>query len=84
MTYVIEWSGYTLIRLKQVLSVLEHKTMIMKRVHKKTKVGARYKHVLEILKFDYALTSHFSSLSGILPLPLRFLLNKPKVKIKYK
>ena len=27
--YVIEWSGYTLLSLKQVLSVLEHKTIIL-------------------------------------------------------
>ena len=56
----------------------------MKRVHKEQKVDAKYKHMLEILKFDYALTSHFSSPSGMLPLPFRFLLNKPKVKIKCK
>ena len=45
-----------------------HKTMIMKRVHKKPKVDPKYKCVLEILKSGYALTSHFSSLSGMLPL----------------
>ena len=61
-----------------------HKTMIMKRVHKKPKVDAKYKHVLEILKLGYALTAHFSSLSGMLPLPFRFLLNKPRVKFKCK
>ena len=61
-----------------------HKTMIMKRVHKKPKVDTKYKHVLEILKLGYALTSHFSSLSGMLPLPFRFLLNKPRVKFKCK
>ena len=56
----------------------------MKRVIKKPKVNAKYKHVLEILKFGCALTSNFSSLSDMLPLPLRFLLNNPRVKIKYK
>ena len=61
-----------------------HKTMRMKRAHKKPKENAKYKHVLEILKFGYDLTAHFSSLSGMLPLPFRFLLNKPKVKIKCK
>ena len=61
-----------------------HKSMRMKRVHKRPKADAKHKHVLEILKFDYALTSHFTSLSGMLPLPFRFLLNKPKVKIKCK
>ena len=61
-----------------------HKTMIMKRVHKKPKVDSKYKHVLEILKFGYVITSNFSSLSGMLPLPFRFLLNKPRVKFKCK
>ena len=61
-----------------------HKTMIMKRVHKKPKVDAKYKHVDEILKLGYALRSHFSSLSGMLPLSFRFLLNKPRVKFKCK
>ena len=56
----------------------------MKGVHKKLKLGAKYKHVLEILKFVYALTSHFSSLSGMLLLPFQFLLNRLKVKIKCK
>ena len=59
-----------------------HKTITMKRVHKKPKVDARYKHMLEILKLGFALTSHFSSLSGMLPLPFRFLLKKPRVKFK--
>ena len=59
-----------------------HKTMIMKRVHKKPKVDSKYKHVLETLKLGYALTSHFSSLSGMLPLPFRFLPNKAGVKFK--
>ena len=61
-----------------------HKTMKMKRVHKKPKVDAKYKHVLEIFKLGYVLTSHFNSLSGMLPLPFRFLLNKPRVKFKCK
>ena len=61
-----------------------HKSMIIKRVHKKPKVDAKYKHVLEILKLGYALTSHFSSFSGMLPLPFRFLLNEPRVKFKCK
>ena len=61
-----------------------HKPMRMKRVNKKTKLDAKCKHVLKILKFGYALTSNFGSLSDKLPLPLRFLLNKPRVKIKYK
>ena len=61
-----------------------YKTMRMKRVHKKPKVDGKYKHVLEILKFGYVLTSNFSSLSDMLILPFRFLLNKPRVKIKYK
>ena len=56
----------------------------MKRVHKKPKVDAKYKHVDEILKLGYALRSHFSSLSGMLPLSFRFLLNKPRVKFKCK
>ena len=55
-----------------------HKTMIIKRVHKKPKADAKYKHVLEILKFGYALTSNFNSLSDMLPFPFRFLLNKPR------
>ena len=59
-----------------------HKTMIMKRVHKKPKVDSKYKQVLEILKLGYALISHFRSLSCMLPLPFRFLLNKPRVKFK--
>ena len=54
--------------------------MRMKRVHKKLKVGAKYRHVLEILRFGYALTSNFSSLSDMVPLPFRFLLNKPREK----
>ena len=58
-----------------------HKNIRMKRVHKKPEVDARYKHVLEILNLGYALTSHSSSLSGMLPLPFRFLLNKPRGKI---
>ena len=58
--------------------------MGVKRVNKKAKADAKYKHVLEILKFGYALTSNFSSLSGMLPLSFRFLLNKPRVKIKWK
>ena len=61
-----------------------HKTMIMKRVHKKPKVDSKYKYVLELLKLGYAPTSHFRSLSGMLPLPFRFLLNKPRVKFKCK
>ena len=61
-----------------------HKTMIMKRVHKKPKVDPKYKHVLEILKFGYVITSNFSSLSGMLSLPFRFLLNKPRVNFKCK
>ena len=61
-----------------------HKTMIMKRVHKKPKVDSKYKLVLEILKLGYALTLNFHSLSGMLPLPFRFLLNKPRVKFKCK
>ena len=61
-----------------------HKPMIMNRVYKNPKVDAKYKNVLEILKLGYALTSHFSSLSGMLPLPFRFLLNKPRVKFKCK
>ena len=61
-----------------------HNTMIMKRVHKKPKVDAKYKHVLEMLKLGYALTSNFIPLSGMLPLQFRFLLNKPSVKIKCK
>ena len=61
-----------------------HKTMIMKRVYKNPKVDAKYKHVLEILKLGYGLASHFRSLSGMLPLPFRFLLNKPRVKFKCK
>ena len=61
-----------------------HKTIKMKGVHKKPKVDARYKCVLEILKLGYALTSHFSSLSGMQPLPFRFLLNKPRVNFKSK
>ena len=55
-----------------------HETMIMKRVHRKPKGDAKYKHVLEILKLSYALTLNFHSLSGMLPLPFRFLLNKPR------
>ena len=61
-----------------------HKTMIMKSVHKKPKVDSKYKHVLEILKLGYALTLNFHSLSGMLPLPFRFLLNKPRGKFKCK
>ena len=61
-----------------------HKTMRMKRIHKKPKVGAKYKHVPEIVKFGYALISNFSSLLDMLSLPFRFLLNKPRVQIKYK
>ena len=61
-----------------------HKTIKMKRVHKKPKVDGKYKHVLEILKLSYVITSNFSPLSGMLPLPFRFLLNKPSVKIKCK
>ena len=38
--------------------------------------------ITELLKFCYALTSNFSSLSDMLPLPFRFLLNKPRVKRK--
>ena len=60
------------------------KTMIMKRVHKKQKVDAKYKHMLEILKLGYTLTSHSSSLSDMLPLSFRLLLNKPRVKFKCK
>ena len=61
-----------------------HKTMLMKRVYKKPQADAKYKHVFEILKLGYALTSHFSSFSGMLPLPFRFLLNKPRVRFKCK
>ena len=61
-----------------------HKTMIMKKVHRKPKGAAKYKHVLEILKLGYALTLNFHLLSGMLALPFRFLLNKPSVKIKCK
>ena len=61
-----------------------HKTMIMKRVYKNPKVDAKYKHVLEILKLGYGLTLNFHSLSGMLPLPFRFLLNKTRVKFKCK
>ena len=39
--------------------------------------------ITELLTFGYALASNFSSLSDMLPLPLRFLLNKPRVKNKY-
>ena len=55
----------------------------MKRLNKKSKVDAKYKHGLEILKFGYARSSNISLLSEMLPLPFRFLLNKSRVKIKY-
>ena len=46
----------------------------MKRVNKKPKVDVKYKQVLEIPKFGYALTSNFSLLSDMLPDPFRLLL----------
>ena len=59
-----------------------HKTMRTKMGKSQTKQNVHL--ITELLAFGHSLTSNFNPLPNMLPFHCRFLLNKPRVKIKYK
>ena len=59
-----------------------HKTIRTKMVKPQTKQNAHL--ITELFAFGHTLTSNFNLFPNMLPFHCRFLLNKPRVKIKYK